>query len=61
MIAVICDACHGRCYIEGLLCPKCNGVGRIAVAEPQPPRRMRNLALLFLLIALALTAALLAK
>lgn len=27
--AVTCDACHGQMFINGILCEKCHGDGRI--------------------------------
>lgn len=30
--AVVCDRCNGRRFLDGLLCPKCEGDGRIFIA-----------------------------
>lgn len=31
--AVTCDACHGQMFINGILCEKCHGDGRIMVTD----------------------------
>ena len=33
--SVQCDRCHGRRYIEGLLCDRCDGNGDITIPEPK--------------------------
>lgn len=34
--AVVCDACNGRRYLNGLLCSKCDGDGTIRIVEAKP-------------------------
>ena len=31
--SVICDACHGKMFSDGKLCWKCDGEGRVVIAE----------------------------
>jgi DnaJ-class molecular chaperone len=31
--SVLCDACHGRMFHDGVLCSKCDGEGRLLIAE----------------------------
>jgi hypothetical protein len=37
--SVLCDACHGKMFHDGVLCSKCDGEGRLVIAEPRvrPP------------------------
>lgn len=30
---VTCDQCHGRMFVAGILCGKCNGDGRILIKQ----------------------------
>jgi DnaJ-class molecular chaperone len=31
--SVVCDSCHGKMYVEYMLCAKCHGEGRVVIAE----------------------------
>lgn len=31
--SVLCDACHGKMFVESVLCAKCSGEGRLLVTE----------------------------
>jgi hypothetical protein len=33
--AVTCDRCGGKMFIEGLLCDKCHGDGRVLIHETE--------------------------
>jgi DnaJ-class molecular chaperone len=42
--SVLCDACHGRMFHDGVLCSKCDGEGRLLIAERRvsPPMSERG-------------------
>lgn len=31
--SVLCDVCQGRRFVQGMICAKCAGIGRILIAE----------------------------
>jgi DnaJ-class molecular chaperone len=37
--SVTCDQCHGRRYLDGILCGKCDGGGRILIPERRAGER----------------------
>ncbi len=58
-IAVICPACNGRRFVEGLLCERCDGNGRVAVIrDDRTPRELarRNLAIAVVILGAILGA-----
>jgi hypothetical protein len=30
---VVCDCCHGKMFVEGVICGKCNGDGRVLIFD----------------------------
>ena len=40
--AVKCDACHGKMFVDGVLCGKCQGEGRVLIPEVMPRPMLRS-------------------
>lgn len=41
--AVTCDACQGRMLVDGVLCDKCRGDGRVLIPEAMPRPLLRTI------------------
>jgi len=52
---IVCDWCGGKHYVGDLLCPKCEGAGRIFL-RPKPESDMHLWSLGTILLLLALVA-----
>ena len=58
MNAIICAACHGRRFVDGLLCERCKGNGRVPVILCRSPREIarRNLAIVVVILGVIIGA-----
>lgn len=56
MNAITCAVCHGRRFIDGLVCERCNGNGRVPVIAWRTPREIarHNLAIAVVILGVIL-------
>ena len=53
---VVCDACHGRMFHDGIICAKCNGDGRVLVTDEPVTHVSRRLLCVLAVVCFAVAA-----